>query len=212
MSRPAKNIEGQRFGRLVVVLRYKSANNFAMWECICDCGKKVIAQGVRLRCGKIRSCGCLKHDTSAAKATLHGMSATKTYNTWHNMKHRCTDLGSLTSKNYGDIGISVCDRWLESIDNFVEDMGHRPAGMYLDRIDNSKGYCKSNCQWLTRKDNNRKKGNTVYLEYNGKKMSMAEWSDCTGISLGTLWRRINTLGWSVEKTIITPVVKRILRG
>lgn len=84
----------------------------------------------------------------------HRKSKTPVHNTWHNMKQRCLNKNHKNYKDYGKRGITVCEKWL-TFEGFYEDMGDRPDGMTLDRIDNNKGYFKDNCRWATKKDQAR---------------------------------------------------------
>jgi len=124
---------------------------------------------------------------------------------WLSMRARCFNQNRKDYKNYGGRGITVCDRWLgkNGFQNFLEDMGLPPKGTTLDRIENSENYCKENCRWATRKQQNRNKRNNRYLEYNGKRMMLCEWADYLGVKGRLLSVRLNR-GWSVEKTLSTP--------
>ena len=125
---------------------------------------------------------------------------------WSSMKARCYNINCKVYNRYGGRGITICSRWLESFENFVEDMGIRPEkGYSLDRIDNDKGYSKENCRWATSKQQNRNRRDIPYIEYKGESKSVAEWSEITGIKITTLWTRIYTRNWSIEKAMEEPV-------
>lgn len=130
--------------------------------------------------------------------------------TYVQMKQRCLNEKNKNFHRYGGRGIKMCDRWLESFWNFVDDMGERPEGHTLDRIDNDGNYEPSNCKWSTYKEQNNNKGKmrfhrrpgrcTRFLTYEGITLSKTEWQDLLGISPNTLWRRMK-LGWTDEECL-----------
>ena len=148
-----KDIAGLRSGRLIAVKPSHQVNKQFWWICKCDCGNEINISGNRLRSGKTKSCGCIVK-------VQGGLSTSPTYRSWSCMKQRCYDKYSVNYYRYGGQGTSVCDKWLESFNNFLHDMGERPKGKTLDRIDPFGNYELSNCRWSTPKDqcaNKRKK-------------------------------------------------------
>lgn len=154
------DITGQRFGRLLVI-RYHDqvAGRANRWWTKCDCGNEQPVRIGALRNGNTSSCGCLQRDiasvTGENKGTYkHGMIATGTYKSWAEMFQRCQNPNNRMYADYGGRGISVCERW-RSFEVFLEDMGTRPRGKSIDRINNDLGYMPGNCQWSTRTEQNR---------------------------------------------------------
>ena len=156
-----------------------SPQGLAMWNCTCKCGLTKSIAGCLLASGKTKSCGCERGGLIRALAITHGKTNTREFQTWVRIKHRCNNSKSKDFSNYGVRGITVCDRWMNSFENFVIDMGIRPEGMSIERIDNDKGYSKENCCWATTKDQNRNKRNVVFFD--GKCQS--EWAAELGISV-----------------------------
>lgn len=144
------NLKGKRFGKLTVKENVEKNNKtirrVLYWKCICDCGKEVVYDSNRLSDGTATSCGC-----SFIKKR-HGKAYSSEYSTWKHIKDRCLNPNNDHYHNYGGRGIKVCDRWLESFDNFYEDMGEKPTPEHsLDRKDNDGNYELSNCHWATQK-------------------------------------------------------------
>ena len=133
----------------------------------------------------------------------HGLTGTTTFNIWATMKARCLNANKDSYHRYGGRGISVCDRWL-SFENFLEDMGERPEDMSIERLDNDGNYEPSNCKWVTNHEQSRNKANNRWLEYQGERLILTDWSEKTGLSKQVIHRRLKA-GWSVADTLAVKV-------
>lgn len=188
-----KDMTGLVFERLTVLSHagFDKHRN-AMWLCACSCGTRVTAGGHRLRRGHTRSCGCLVADTTRTLRTTHGTTANDasppTYNTWVNVTQRCTNPKVKCWANYGGRGITICDRWRDFA-NFLADMGERPDGMSIERVDNDGDYCPENCIWSDRKTQGRNKRDTVYITIRGERLSLRSVCEAYGVSYSPAWWR-----------------------
>jgi hypothetical protein len=164
-----KNLARLRFGRLQVVgLSHRGKRGRIHWHCICDCGAKTTVSGENLSGKHTQSCGCLQPERARETKTRHGHTVgyehSPEYVCWRKMIQRCCNPNDPSFKWYGGRGITVCDHWLNSFENFLADMGLRPSGTTgrratysIDRIDNDGNYEPANCKWSTAKEqmNNR---------------------------------------------------------
>lgn len=196
-----RDLTGERFGRLLVLQRDGcNKHGQVKWWCECDCGTQKHILGMCLSRGETQSCGCLHKETTAKINAKHGMTKTSIYGLWHGMIQRCNDIKHPRYVSYGGRGITVCPEWCD-FENFYRDMGDKPKGMSLERIDNDGDYCKKNVVWATAKQQSNNRRSNIVLEYNGKKQTMQQWCDELGLKIGTVWARLNVYGYSVDKAL-----------
>lgn len=205
---------GQRFGRLVAI-RYISGGGPSRlgkgkttWLFRCDCGREIINKVEPILSGQKSSCKCLQREMLAEsmrrKATTHGMTLSREYASWRAMLKRCTDPNHVAFSRYKDI--AVCKRW-HTFENFYADMGPRPEGYTLHRVDNDLGYFPANCKWATRKEQERLKSTTVWVTFRGRQMSVAEACelvDATPRERNVVYARLK-LGWDIDRALATPI-------
>lgn len=196
---------GFKSGRLTVIARIGGGKV----RCECECGKVVEVLFWNVKRGKTKSCGCL-YLATRGMLKKHGRSKTSEYHIWQTMKARCSNPNSESFSNYGGRGILVCERWLESFENFFADMGKRPAGCTLERIENEGNYEPSNCRWATQSEqcNNTRRNRIVIC--GGASMTLANAIRIQGFSESTISGRIRR-GWSYADAINTPINKKLSR-
>ena len=131
------------------------------------------------------------------------MAKSPTYNIWCGIVARCTDPNARGFIKYGAKGITICQRWRESFEAFYADMGERPRGLTVDRIDNARGYEPDNCRWATMREQQNNRTNNNRLTHAGRSLTMMEWSRETGIERATITRRLK-LGWSIADALTKP--------
>lgn len=149
------DLTGDRYGRLLVESVFGVVKKQKAYNCVCDCGTRVVLPGFYLRSGDTRSCGCLQREHRRMGPVEHGHNmqlsegCSPTYNSWRAMLERCRLPSHPAYKNYGGRGIRVCEAW-RAFNNFLADMGERPRGLTLDRVDVNGNYEPGNCRWATR--------------------------------------------------------------
>ena len=194
---------GTRFGKLVVVSEApRDKNNNRMMECLCDCGVTAVRLLAGLLRGRSVSCGCDANE----KRRKHGMSFSREYNSWSAMKQRCFDSACKDYARYGARGITVCARWKESFQVFLEDVGPRASRTTLDRFpDNTGNYEPGNVRWGTIIQQNRNRKTNVLITFMGVTKTLIEWAQEIDMDSTSLSRRISN--WGVEKALTTPKKK-----
>lgn len=178
------DLTSRRFGRLIA-LDKTTERRIRSWRCQCDCGNLTVVGTNKLTSGHTQSCGCWKQETTITngfKNKVHGHSHLKdnaTYRSWTAMRNRC--LGQRKDKEiYWKRGITICKRW-DSFTNFLVDMGERPNGMTLDRIDVNGNYEPINCRWSSLRQQQRNQRTTNYLVIAGKKIPAMDIADVLGL-------------------------------
>lgn len=208
------DLTGQMFGRWAIIAREGSDKHGGpLWRCRCQCGTERLVSGLGLRNGTSRSCGCLMREVSAETIrktrTTHGhcrgRQRTRTWVIWRAIKDRCGHGRDL----YGRHRITMCDRWRESFENFLADMGECPSPEHtIDRWPNQKGnYERNNCRWATMKEQQNNRTNNRLVTHAGKTRTLSQWADIVGIRRSTLDRRLSRYGWTVERALTEPVGK-----
>src|SRR4030095_15427246 len=196
-----ESVINQRFGKLIATDQWEMRNNGPYILCRCDCGAEKWIRIYPLVYGRSRSCGVYARSWTVARHTKHGLTNHPVRGVWKAMIARCYNPSNRYFQHYGGRGITVCDRWIGSpqgLLNFMEDMGQRPEGLELERIDNDGNYEPLNCKWATRVDqcNNMRSNRRIYL--GGIIKTMAQWCRDLKLNQQTVTSRLNS-GWSPEE-------------
>jgi hypothetical protein len=192
----------------------------SVWQELFSITKRLASMGPRLfRRGKSKVMRAHRRNLVASmgprlfrrgKNKTHGLSSTNLYKVWQGMKTRCTNRKAINFDNYGGRGISYDKQW-EHFENFFQDMGYDyKEGLTLERKDNTKGYSKENCKWVTPKEQNENMRCNVYIAYQGDKLSAEVISKMTGLTRATIYHR-HRKGWSGERIINTPPIPKTRR-
>ena len=173
-----KDIKGKRFNMLVVLERADNDKyGNARWLCKCDCGKTTVCNGQSIRNGHAKSCGCLQKKSAGLLSYKHGGSNTKLCKTWYAIKQRCFNKNSVSYKNYGGRGITICEKWLDflSFKEWALQNGYR-EGLTIDRINVNGNYEPLNCRYVSRAEQNRNTTRNIKVFYKGSKITISELS------------------------------------
>jgi len=205
---PKVDLTGLKFGRLTAIERCTTPKrHVSEWICRCDCGTMRSVSTDKLNSGNTKSCGCLQKDKARARLLTHGACKTAEYRIWKAMRERCR---FSPHPQYGGRGIDVCDRWFDSFEAFLADMGKRPTDQHtLERIDCDGNYEPSNCKWATWIEQNNNKRGIRKVTLNGEADTIANWCRRLGINRDTVSNRIHNLGWSYEDALTKPVKSRL---
>lgn len=190
---------GMKFNRLTVIDQVRLENQQQRhWLCRCDCGTEKVVGAKELTKGSIKSCGCYNTEVrsilTTKRNTTHGQAKTPLYNLWRGIRNRCELKTHKRYADYGGRGISVCDRWHDFL-KFKEDMGEKPKGLSLERIDNDGDYTPENCKWGTVLEQNHNKRNNVMCRLSTSEICcLAEASKLLHIDSSTLSKYLNEYG------------------
>lgn len=204
---PTIDITNHKFGRWTVLHRAGSVRRDSAWKVRCECGFERVISGGELRRGKSKSCGCYAREQSSKRAKTHGHTAngkvSGEWKSWMSMLDRCRNPNHPQYANYGARGISVCDRWADSFDNFLFDMGPRPPKTSIGRKNNNGNYEPDNCRWesVEQQQNNRR--NNVLITHNGTTKTAVQWSRQLGVPYCRIISRISR-GWSGDQALTAP--------
>ncbi len=203
MSKKITDLTGRQFGQWEVLRFAERKSNKTYWECKCDCGTTKNILSTSLVSGKSKSCGCSKKGSGNGRY-IDGRFKDKLYHIYHGILKRCNNPNEIAYKNYGGRGIA-CE-W-KIFDDFREDMKeeflnhqkkHGVKNTTIERINNNGNYCKENCKFITRQEQNMNRRSCHFITYKNETMTITEWSKKLNIPRGNLYYRINK-GWSIKK-------------
>jgi hypothetical protein len=194
---------GQKFGKLTVLRSAGHQGRGRMVDAQCDCGNVTVANIDNIRNSHTTSCGCQKVLSGMSRAK-HGHSRqgarSRTYQIYRDMRTRCENPNYAEFHLYGGRGITVCERWRQGFESFLADMGESPSGMTLERERVNEGYGPGNCKWATDEEQANNKRNNVVIEFNEKRMTIAQWARELNVSAPKLYYR-HSQGWPPEKIL-----------
>lgn len=183
------DLTGQRFGRLEVLSIDEAVKERSYYSCKCECGKIKSIRGSHLSAGRSTSCGCYAAEQASKRNRTHGKSGTREYNAWKCARDRCSKPNHQNFKRYGGRGITMCERWMDSFEAFLSDMGPCLNRLTLDRRDNNGPYSPENCRWTTQKVQCQNQQKTLVITHNGETHCFREWARRSGIAYSTLRKR-----------------------
>lgn len=199
---------GKRYGKLTVIGYEKHARKNGekswYWKARCDCGNEKLMSPYAIISGKYVSCGCVRfsigHDNYK-----HGETGTRLHTIWGRMIERCSSKDE-RYKRYSGRGIGVCEEWhnYETFAEWARNSGYQD-NLSIERIDNDGNYCPENCKWIEQKYQARNRGTTFWVDYCGKKMSLAEACELADMPYKTVFTRIKYMGWSVDDALSIPL-------
>lgn len=199
------DLTGERFGRLVALKHAgRSEKGGTLWLCRCDCGNEKVVFAANLGRKNTTSCGCERKRVASKRARTHGMRRSPEYRTWAGMLTRCTNPNDKSFERYGARGVTVCDRWRHSFENFFADVGPKPSPFHsLDRWPDCRGnYEPGNVRWATDDEQRRNKTNNFFVEVAGEWLCLSDACRKYRINRLTARDRLMKWGWSPEETFV----------
>lgn len=200
-------VDGLKYGRLLIL--EDMGGNPKHVRCRCDCGIEKTFKYAHIQEGRTKSCGCLHKELASERAskmhdakTTHGLSGNRAYAIWCGMKQRCGNPKSKFYSCYGGRGIKVCEKWLDSFEAFISDMGFPPRNHTIDRINNNGNYEPTNCRWASRSDQQSNRRVNRLLTFEGRTQTATQWADELSLPRQTIFNRISQ-NWPIEK-ILSP--------
>ena len=204
ISHRINDLTGNVYGRLTVTgdIGERTNHGGVLWQCLCSCGNTTIRSSFELRKRATPSCGCYVRDRMrlTPPGRTHGMSDTRIHISWKSMRARCLCKNNKDYPRYGGRGITIDDSWSDFA-VFHADMGDMPETYTLDRIDNDGNYGPKNCRWADSVTQRENSSTVRLITYRGVTKHIRQWSTDLGINYGTLYARLNKLGWSVEDSL-----------
>jgi hypothetical protein len=210
LPRQAKDITGQRFGRLAALGPVgKDRWGCLLWLCRCDCGNLTTAVTSNLISANTRSCGCLVQEGVYAYSRTHGKTKTPTHYLWTNIKTRCLNPNYKQFNDYGGRGITLCAAWIDDFAAFHDYVSSLPhfgeKGYSLDRIDNDGNYEPGNLRWATQSEQTRNTRRNRLLTIGDKTLTLVEWAEISGLPYHSILSRLNR-GWTPHDAVSKPIL------
>jgi hypothetical protein len=203
MQRPNRVVDltGRKFGKLTVVDIAYLKNRHIYWNCLCECGNTKIVNGIGLKRGTTKSCGCYNRECLSNRK-IHGLSKRRIHNIWCGMKARCYNPHVQCFSHYGGRGIQVCDQWLHDSKAFIDwSMSHGYTDeLSIDRTDVNGDYEPDNCRWASKGEQARNTTQNHFITINGLTKCFSDWAHDAGISVQTAIKRMYR-GWTVEQAL-----------
>lgn len=197
------DITDERYGMLVALAPAPNRGRRTQWVFRCDCGvtKEIGLEGIRS--GLVRSCGCLRTETTRKRSTVHGhkvgYKSSRTYKAWLHARERCQNPNIERFADYGGRGISMCRQWSASFEAFLKDMGECPPGMTIERIDNNGHYEPGNCRWATDYDQRRNRRDNVFVEVGETRMILKDYASLRGVDYKRLHAKMRRRGMTAQQ-------------